>query len=194
MDSRFRKILHLEYLAAVFLVTVYLICGLYPLLGQVFEMQKIIWTAKHSAKSLSKEDQAFRLQQFESSLGDLQQRFEKLQRSVQVVEGKIIKEESVPQVTLKLEDLAAGQNIKLTSIRPITASMPFPAVGIELSFQSTFEDLVKFLTRIQEAELYMAVDQLRLLRNDQLYRQLGVQITLFIPSQNASAPVKQEGS
>lgn len=194
MDSRFRKILHLEYLVAVFLLAVYLVCGLYPLLGQVLGMQKIIWTAKYSSKSLSKEDQALRLRQFESSLGDLQQRFEKLQQSVQAVEGKIIKDESVPQVTLKLEDLAAGQNIKLTSIRPITAVMPFPAVGIELSFQSTFEDLVKFLTRIQDAELYMAVDQLRLLRNDQLYPQLGVQITLFIPSQNAPAPAGKEGT
>jgi hypothetical protein len=194
MDSRFRKILHLEYLAAVVLVAFYLIGGLYPLLGQVFEMQKIIWTAKHSAKSLSKEDQALRLRQFETALEDLQQRFDKLQQSVKVVEGKIIKDESVPQVTLKLEDLAAGQNIKLTSIRPITAAMPFPAVGIELSFQSTFEDLVKFLTRIQDAELYMAVDQLRLLRNDQLYPQMGVQITLFIPSQNVPAPVGKEGS
>ena len=195
MDSRFRKVLHLEYLAVILIVGLYLLNGLSPLIGRAFKLQKIVWSAKRSARSISKEDQERRYRQFESSLRDLEQRSETFRRSVQALEGKILKEESVPQVTLKLEDLAAGQNIKLTSIRPIGAqTMPFPAVGIELSFQTTFEDLLKFLTKIQDAPLYMAVDQLRLLRNDQSYPQLGVQMTLFIPSQNAPAPAGKDGS
>ena len=162
MDIDIKKIYKIEFWLVVIVLSAFFILDVYPKAARIFSLLQAIELSRQNAMSMPRQEKEKVRQELLNDQKQLVDAESIMREIVAGAEQKISGEKNVPNITLKLEELATSCAIDLLSIKPsATVSKDgYESVMIDLEFESDYSQLVNFLSRWQKTSFYSTVENL----------------------------------
>jgi Tfp pilus assembly protein PilO len=162
MDIDIKKIYKLEFWIIALIICIFLVTDIFPMSSKAFSLLQTMNIAEQSARALPAEEKEEIRQGLLNEQKNLEDGFKSMQGVVNTVQQKISGEKNVPNIILKLEELATVAGIDLLSIKPAAevSKGSYDSITIALEFESEYSQLVNFLSRWVDTPFYLAVEEL----------------------------------
>ncbi len=189
MDIDIKKIYRLEFWVAALIFCLFLVLDVLPLCSRMVTLLLSVNTLQQSAQTLSMEEKNKIRQGLLDQQKSLDSGFESMRGIVETVQQKISGEKNIPNIIIKLEELATASGIDLLSIKPSTEESKgsFDSVLIALEFESEYPQLADFLSRWVDTPFYLAVEELTVTKPKETTSKVHVDLKL-----NVLFKIKQE--
>ena len=184
MDFLKKKILRYEYLGLVGVLVIFLFFNLLPKFNTAAQLNMQIRQARSAVKTLSKKEIEERIRALEEQLAEVKDGAQQIKERTQQIKAAVPETRNVPMVTLEIEDLAKAAEVTLASLKP----MPFDEeneadheiLPIEITFQSTYTQLVKFVKTVEQSSSLLAVHNLKVQKDELSYPLLDVRMAISV--------------
>jgi Tfp pilus assembly protein PilO len=184
VEHQFKRILRCEYTAVILLILLCFIFYFAPKFKEADDLNRQIRQARAAVKTLTKAEKDQQIAQLNAQLAKLKNGQEFIQQTVNGIKTSVPADKSIPLVTLEIEDLAVSSKIELASVKPIPneddQAGDYAVFPIEVGFQSTYPQLVKFISSVERSSPLIAVRQLKIQKDEMAYPLLDVRLTVGV--------------
>lgn len=168
-NTTIRTLLRFVFLLIILAWVSFLVWDVVPLIQESSRIKKEIRKARSSIETLTQAEIERREKELTGELKDYRDAALAIGRFAREVQKKSRWTRNIPLATLNIEDLADAASLKLSLIRPLQAQMKegYEILPIELQFQTTFPNVIRFLQNIKDSESPLVVERLSLKQDKQ---------------------------
>lgn len=182
MDIDIKKIYKIEFWLVAMILCAFFVLDIYPQAIRIFSLLQTMNISRQTAMALPPQEKERIRQELLSDKKRLDESDGAMRAIVSSVEQKISGEKSIPNITLKLEELATGCGIDLLSIKPsaLISEGGYDAFTIDLEFESEYSQLVNFLSFWAQTPFYLTVEQVAVSKSKEMSSKLDVNLKLKV--------------
>ncbi len=182
MDIDIKKIYKIEFWLVAIILCAFFVLDIYPQAIRIFSLLQTMNISRQTAMALPPQEKERIRQELLSDKKRLDESDGAMRAIVSSVEQKISGEKSIPNITLKLEELATGCGIDLLSIKPsaLISEGGYDAFTIDLEFESEYSQLVNFLSLWAQTPFYLTVEQVTVSKSKEMSLKLDVNLKLKV--------------
>lgn len=182
MDIDIKKIYKIEFWLVAIILCAFFVLDIYPQAIRIFSLLQTMNISRQTAMALPPQEKERIRQELLSDKKRLDESDGAMRAIVSSVEQKISGEKSIPNITLKLEELATGCGIDLLSIKPsaLISEGGYDAFTIDLEFESEYSQLVNFLSFWAQTPFYLTVEQVTVSKSKEMSLKLDVNLKLKV--------------
>jgi Tfp pilus assembly protein PilO len=182
MDIDIKKIYKIEFWLVAIILCAFFVLDIYPQAIRIFSLLQTIDVSRKTALALPPQEKERIRQELLNDKKRLDESDGAMRGIVSSIEQKISGEKSIPNITLKLEELSTGCGIDLLSIKPsaLISEGGYDAFTIDLEFESEYGQLINFLSLWAQTPFYLTVEQVTVSKSKETSLKLDVNLKLKV--------------